>query len=174
MPPKWMWALSNWNKPELNFKNALYLTFRTFGIKYIIVILFPNLLLLFFRLNYYEYPLPNTFYAKTGFHLTQLYNGLNYFYSFLTSYMIYGLLFLLPIFLLSAKHIRKEWLILYGLTICYTLYIIFVGGDVLTLHRFFLPILPLIYVLILLSIIDLVLFFTLKWGFEKYSSFIVI
>jgi hypothetical protein len=165
--------ISYWIKPELNLKNAIISTYKLFGLKFLLIIILPNLLLLIFRLAYFGYPLPNTFYAKTGFHLAQLYNGLKYFYAFIKSYMLFGTLFILPVFLLFSNRLGRERLLLYGLTICYTLYIIFVGGDVLILHRFFLPIMPSLYVLIFLVVIDLVFIMNSRLGLKKYSSVFV-
>jgi arabinofuranosyltransferase len=119
-------------------KNNLY--------SYLIYII-PTLLLMLFRLWYFGYPFPNTFYAKTGFSLEYINSGLEYFMKFIKTYMIYGLIMLLPLFLLKKKENFFVISLFYFLIFTYTVYVILVGGDVLKQHRFFLPILPLIYIL---------------------------
>lgn len=115
-------------------------------ITYLIFII-PTGLYILFRLSYYGYPFPNTFYAKTGISWVYIQAGLDYTWSFFKSYMLYGLVYLLPLILFKVKRNFFEISFLYILTFFYTLYIISVGGDVLQLHRFFLPILPFFYIL---------------------------
>jgi hypothetical protein len=97
------------------------------------------------RYAYYGYPLPNTFYAKTGGGLGQVRRGLVYAMSF---FLLYNVLPLLPGGLLLLRRVRSRGhlLILFVVTI-YTLYIIAVGGDHMILYRFFVPIIPLICLL---------------------------
>lgn len=107
----------------------------------------PTALLMLFRLSYYGYPFPNTAYAKTGFSITYLTAGWTYFKNFFEAYMLYGVVFALPLFLFKKKENFFEVSLMYLLTIFYSIYIIIVGGDVLKQFRFFLPVLPLIYIL---------------------------
>ncbi|MBX7046582.1 MAG: hypothetical protein K1X86_12180 [Ignavibacteria bacterium] len=107
----------------------------------------PTALLMLFRLSYYGYPFPNTAYAKTGFSITYLTAGWTYFKNFFEAYMLYGVVFALPLFLFKKKENFFEVSLMYLLTIFYSIYIIVVGGDVLKQFRFFLPVLPLIYIL---------------------------
>jgi len=93
-----------------------------------------------FKWTYFHALLPNPFYAKTGFDLTQLYNGLEYTGSFIWHYLAGGL-FIAPFLLAFRKwplSIRTIALFL----LVYTLYIVLVGGDVLKVHRFFVPLFP--------------------------------
>ena len=99
----------------------------------------------FWRYHYFGYPLPNTFYAKTGGGLSQVRRGVIYTVGFL---LLYGVLPFLPGILLFFKKVRKPWHILVlTVVILYTFYIITVGGDHMILYRFFVPILPLIFLL---------------------------
>ncbi|MBS1516214.1 MAG: hypothetical protein JSS63_14350 [Bacteroidetes bacterium] len=107
----------------------------------------PTALLMLFRLSYYGYPFPNTAYAKTGFSITYLTAGWTYFKNFFEAYMLYGVVFALPLFLFKKKENFFEVSLMYLLIIFYSIYIIVVGGDVLKQFRFFLPVLPLIYIL---------------------------
>jgi len=111
------------------------------------VYLIPTGLFILFRLTYYGYPFPNTYYAKTGFSTIYLSAGWTYFKNFFEAYMLYGLVFALPLYLFKKKENFFEISLMYLISICYCLYIIQVGGDVLKQYRFFLPILPLIYIL---------------------------
>ncbi|KAF0151939.1 MAG: hypothetical protein FD143_1549 [Ignavibacteria bacterium] len=111
---------------------------------------------LIFRLIYYGYPFPNTFYAKTEFSYEFLERGWKYYTDFLEAYLVYGILSLPPLIqLLRFKTNYMENVIL-GFSLVYTLMIIFIGGDVLPIHRFFLPVMPLLFILFISSSIVLV------------------
>lgn len=111
------------------------------------VYIIPTGLFMLWRLSYYGYPFPNTYYAKTAYDSAHLLAGWNYFKNFFEAYMLYGVVFVLPLFLLKKKESFFEISLMYLITIAYSVYIITVGGDVLKQFRFFLPILPLIYIL---------------------------
>jgi hypothetical protein len=109
------------------------------------------------RFSYFGYLLPNTFYAKTGGTIYQWQRGLGY----VQAFGIHFLLPLLGIFLVrrsplgasgsGAHHGSSRELLTRGLagclavSVCYTIYIVYVGGDYMAMYRFFVPILPLIY-----------------------------
>lgn len=104
-----------------------------------------------FRLIYYGYPFPNTFYAKTEFTIAFLERGWKYYIDFLEAYLVYGIIYLPPLIqLLRFKTNYKENVLL-GFSLVYTLMIIFIGGDVLPIHRFFLPVMPLLFILFINS-----------------------
>jgi len=103
-----------------------------------------------FKLGYYGSILPNPFYAKTSFDFTQLNNGLEYAGQFFSHYGFYGIGLAVPLLLwrkLSGAA-RAVWLYV----VLYTVYIILIGGDVLKVHRFFLPLFGPVAILILLSL----------------------
>jgi len=112
-----------------------------------------------FKLMYFGDLLPNPFYAKTGFSKDYLVAGLEYTWRFLKNYGAFGTLFLLPLFFL--KKLPNEIKLLWMTVLIYTLYIIIVGGDVLKVHRFFLPLLPLLYIILVFTAINL---------FQKFSK----
>lgn len=114
--------------------------------------LFALLLLPFaiFKVLYYGNVLPNPFYAKTGLSLDYVRSGLEYSWLFLRHYGLWGLLYVLPV--LSYRSLRSRERLLMLLVYAYTLYVIVIGGDVLKVHRFFLPILPLLYLLFFLCL----------------------
>lgn len=94
-----------------------------------------------FKLFYYHSILPNPFYAKTSFNLEQLKNGLEYAGQFAQHYGFYfvGLaVFLVPP--LFWKRLSREFISVWLFVILYFVYVILIGGDVLKVHRFFLPI----------------------------------
>ena len=97
-----------------------------------------SLPMLGFKIGYYGSWLPNPFYAKTSFSATQLADGLEYSVRYLRDYALYGAVFLLPLIfyrrLTSAQ--RSVW----WFAVLFTAYIVLIGGDVLKVHRFFLPV----------------------------------
>ncbi len=96
-----------------------------------------------FKLVYFGDLLPNPFYAKTGMSVEYLSSGLAYFGKFAYHYGLLGLFFLMP--LPFARHLPEKIKLAWLVIVVYSLYIILVGGDVLKVHRFFLPILPMFF-----------------------------
>jgi tetratricopeptide (TPR) repeat protein len=90
-----------------------------------------------FKLAYYGSLLPNPFYAKTGWHIEQVTSGLEYMSRFWSHYGFYGagLIVCLALFGRLTRSMRFVW----WLVVLYTIYIVLVGGDVLKVHRFFVP-----------------------------------
>ncbi|MFA7421400.1 MAG: hypothetical protein WCZ90_17085 [Melioribacteraceae bacterium] len=123
--------------------------------KTLIIYLIPILSYTIFRLVYYGYPFPNTFYAKTEFTIQFLERGWRYYIDFLEGYLLLGI-FYVPVLiqLLRYKTNFKEN-VLIGFALVYTLMIIFIGGDVLPVNRFFLTIMPLLFVLFINSSVEL-------------------
>jgi len=114
-------------------------------------IFIPSLLYLIYflwRYSYYGHLLPNTFYAKKADLWSDIQLGSTYFGQFLTS--VGGAIgFLgLPIIFLK-KRSKQNWEAYFiGILLVYSLYIVFVGGDGFPLLRFFVPILPIFYLLL--------------------------
>jgi hypothetical protein len=103
-----------------------------------ILFLLPHL---FFKISYYGAVLPNPFYAKTSFTFQQVINGLEYTGQFFWHYLAAGL-FIVPALISFRKLPRAVRMVMIFLLV-YTLYITLIGGDVLKVHRFFLPLFPL-------------------------------
>jgi arabinofuranosyltransferase len=114
------------------------------------------------RFHYFGFLLPNTYYAKTGGTTLQYYRGLEYtkFFSlcFLASFLPLALWFIVEkrrSFLKKTKsktvaeHLNTYLGIYLSLVIflTYTLYIVYVGGDYMAMYRFFVPVLPFIYII---------------------------
>ncbi len=116
---------------------------KKFGAEFIVFTL-PVLIHFLFRLYYYGDVFPNTFYAKTGFSGFYLARGIKYFLDFWGSPFAI-VFFAFPTIYVGVKYFRKRWAFFsVNVVVVYSVYIIFVGGDVLPSIRFFLPILPLL------------------------------
>jgi len=97
------------------------------------------------RFSYYGYPLPNTFYAKVGGTAAQILRGLTYSATALLRQLPLALLALLAIIRQQlARQLPRPAAIV---VLCYTGYIIAVGGDHFPYDRFFVPLLPLLALL---------------------------
>ncbi|MCX6173444.1 MAG: hypothetical protein NTZ27_01660 [Ignavibacteriales bacterium] len=137
-------------------KKSISVIFDKITRKEILFFLVPLATYIIFRWVYYGYPLPNTFYAKTEFTLQFLQRGINYFYDFARSYLLYGFVLILPIVLFRNKITIKNFTLLFGLNISWTVIVILIGGDVLPIHRFFLPIMPIIMILFVKAVVEII------------------
>ncbi len=91
-----------------------------------------------FKLAYYGSLLPNPFYAKTGLSFQQLADGAAYTGNFFADYGLWGVGLLAPLVFLKrlSREVRAVWLF----TVLYCLYVLCIGGDVLKVHRFLVPV----------------------------------
>jgi hypothetical protein len=99
------------------------------------------------KLQYYGDVFPNTFYAKTG-SSAALFRGTYYLYAFLLSYLLVPFALLLAAAwrtLLERAH--RPVLLLAVVAVVWTAYVVKVGGGFME-FRFFVPILPLLMVLV--------------------------
>ncbi|MFQ5642001.1 MAG: type IV pilus biogenesis/stability protein PilW, partial [bacterium] len=103
-----------------------------------------------FKYSYYGSIFPNPFYAKTGIHLEQLANGLEYTWRFLSHYGFYGAGLLIPILFYRRLSVAAKTVL--WLSALFIAYVILIGGDVLKVHRFFLPLFGPMALLLALSI----------------------
>ncbi|MDP2038916.1 MAG: hypothetical protein Q8L04_16160, partial [Ignavibacteria bacterium] len=109
-----------------------------------------------FRLLYYGYPFPNTFYAKTEFTIEFLERGWKYYTDFIEEYLLYGIVYVPVLIQLLRNKTNFEEKVLIGFALIYTLMIILIGGDVLPINRFFLTIMPLLFILFINSSAELI------------------
>ena len=94
-----------------------------------------------FRLVYYGYPLPNTFYAKVIFSSLTVERGAAHISGFL---LAGGWLLLLGFPKPGFDPGLRRWIVHgYALLIGYSMYLLFVGGDHPRWNRFYVPLLPL-------------------------------
>ncbi|UOG50124.1 hypothetical protein [Leptospira noguchii] len=136
---------SNSNHTKLRFNLSLVIL--------CIIYLLPAFFYIW-KLEYYGNLLPNTFYAKSG-GSPRILQGLIYLWYFLKMY--YGMIPILGLVLISFfqmikkqwihKNIKKDfsWILLVLFPILYANYYTWIGGDFM-FSRFYLPILPLIFV----------------------------
>jgi tetratricopeptide (TPR) repeat protein len=115
----------------------------------------PALLYMAWRLWYYGSFFPNTFYAKTGSSVEYLKAGVDYVVDFSKTYGLYGILILLTLLNLREKAKFPEYFYLLIVFFIYSFYIIYIGGDVLRPNRFFVPVMPVFYILVTGGIIQL-------------------
>ncbi len=96
------------------------------------------------RWSYYDALLPNTFYVKVGESLAAVPRGLDYTRSFVEDRLYLPGLVALALLALKAPAVR--WLLLYILA--HVAYVIYVGGDFYSGHRFYVVLLPFLYLAI--------------------------
>ncbi len=118
------------------------------NIMWILIYAVPALIYMIWRYSYYGYWLPNTFYAKTGTSIEYFKAGIDYFWDFSKTYGLYGILPALTLLNLKQKEKFSQYLYLLMVFFIFTLYVVLVGGDVLRPGRFFVPLLPVYYILI--------------------------
>lgn len=107
-----------------------------------------------FKLSYYGSLLPNPFYAKTAFGRQQLFDGARYAGQFFWHYLAAGAVALPAIFMVGRLTSRLRATM--GFVLLYTLYIIAVGGDVLKVDRFFVPLMPILAVIVVAGFFRLI------------------
>lgn len=106
------------------------------------------------KLRFYGPILPNTFYAKVAGN--QFAAGAAYLYKFLTSYWLIPFPFLIVAFLTMDRSLRSFSVILISaLSALWVLYVVSVGGDFME-FRFFVPVLPFLFILITWVIVSAV------------------
>ncbi len=126
---------------------------RRFPISFSAIYVLPLVPLAAFKLLYYGSLIPNPFYAKSGFGFEYITSGFEYLWQFLSTAGIYGLVLLIP--LIALPRLWSRYSLLYLFVGTYIAYIVWVGGDVLKVYRFFVPILPPLLFLLAISVSDL-------------------
>jgi arabinofuranosyltransferase len=140
----------NWaQKGKINLES-----FKAFLGRYWKILVVPVAVLsaqIAFRMVYYGYPLPNTFYAKVSApFFAKIGTGWEYIFDF------FELTFWLPVFIFALfifmeKKITGK-LLLSPFLLLTTLYVIYVGGDSLIQYRFMTHVIPLWLLMFVLSI----------------------
>ncbi len=121
---------------------------------YILIYIVPLLPFAVFKLTYYGSLFPNPYYAKSGVGLEYIQSGVEYLWYFTRTVGVYGIVFLVP--LLALKKLWSKYSLLYLYVLLYTVYIVWVGGDVLKAYRFFVPVVPILYFLFVVSLVELI------------------
>jgi arabinofuranosyltransferase len=130
-------AFTNWRRREATPLLLYSLSFLAIFLPYFL-----------WRVTYYGDLLPNTFYAKTGGGASQVLRGLGYAGGFALTLGGPLLLVVLAPWLRDPRAALASWRgFLLPLALAYTAYIVAVGGDHFRGQRFFVPILPLVAIL---------------------------
>ena len=146
------------SKSSSQFRQSLLAAF--------IIFIIPFTVYLIWRFSYFGYLLPNTYYAKTGGGIFQWLRGLAYILYFFLHYLLPALPVLTLFIWISLDRIKIKmavheivlklnndirayaFLIFISICILYSVYIIYIGGDYMAMYRFFVPILPFVYLLL--------------------------
>jgi hypothetical protein len=126
-----------------------------FYINFIYGYIFVVFIILLWRYSLYGEILPNTVLAKTGDLHYQIFKGTLYFKKFFADYWLLIIIYFGSTFNLFIGKSTNIWLwnVLVLITISgYTLFIVASGGDWMISYRFFIPIMPLLFSIIFLSI----------------------
>jgi hypothetical protein len=106
------------------------------------------------RWSYYGHLLPNTFYAKVTGSSAQWINGLGYLGRFAMAFPLLGLTLLAPLgwavpSLRGGLRLHRSWVVLWLIALLDCGYIVAVGGDFMAYYRFFVPLLPVVCLLLI-------------------------
>ena len=134
-----------WITRKRLFTSRNLIWFLTFMIVYV--------LYFYGRFNYYGFIFPNTYYAKTGGGINQLLRGIRYLTTFMLSVKWSFLIVLDLVYLF--KPFRSTIVYLLMLVLASTVYIVSVGGDSIGISRFFVPLVPLMAILVQEGIVNL-------------------
>jgi hypothetical protein len=156
----WGMVLAVWFRPEgavicgvLVVAEAIVeKRFPKFAVYSLIAAFVLSLPMVGFKLGYYHSILPNPFYAKTSFHWDQLKNGFEYTWQFLQHYGLWGFGLVVPLILLLLKKLTPIQAKLWWTMVGYMAYVTVIGGDVLKVHRFYVPMAGASAVLLLMSV----------------------
>jgi tetratricopeptide (TPR) repeat protein len=110
--------------------------------------LLPMIPYALWKLAYYGDILPNTYYAKAGVSLAYVSRGARYALEYFHAYGAWGAVPLLALASLVRERHRGVEARLLFLWVGFAAYIVAIGGDVLYVHRFWLPILPIAALLV--------------------------
>lgn len=114
--------------------------------KEILLYSFPVLIYLIFRITYYGYLFPNTFYAKTGFTGEYLSRGVDYVVSGIGNNFFYGILLILPALNFLKQNLSSVTKFYLYFIFMHFVFIALIGGDVLPVDRFILPVIPVVFI----------------------------
>jgi len=146
------------------FKETKFSEIRNSIIFILIFYILPILIYFIWRFNYFGYLFPLTFYAKTGGTVYQWLRGLKYLFFFSFHFLVPLVPIVLVYLFIKIDDIKlsdffkskknKTDINIFSIKLCtilfltYTFYLVFIGGDYMAMYRFFVPILPFIYLLI--------------------------
>jgi tetratricopeptide (TPR) repeat protein len=100
------------------------------------------------KLSYYGDLLPNTYHAKAGVSAVYFARGIDYAVAYFDRFGAWGLAPALALGSLLSRRRRRFCASLLVLGVVYAGYVVAIGGDVLPVHRFWVPLLPMTSILI--------------------------
>ena len=118
----------------------------------------PLAVYVLWRISYFGFLLPNTFYAKTGGSIFQYVRGAKYVGLFVLHFVVlpFGPLLLARRWRLAGASTTPARAVLVGLCagLCaaFGVYVVYVGGDYMAMYRFVVPLLPFIALLVPLAL----------------------
>ncbi len=121
-------------------------------LKELAVFVIPALVFFTIRYFYYGNLLPNTMHAKTGFSFHYFIRGFEYFVDNLKYNLLFGFVLLLPLLFLKKIIKEKRLLFVFSVAFIFIFVVTLFGGDVLPHHRFYLPVLPLCFIVFSISL----------------------
>jgi arabinofuranosyltransferase len=99
------------------------------------------------RINYYGYLLPNTFYAKVDNSAAQVARGFEYMGNFVLPSIFLLILAVIGIICINRRQRGNTIYLMISAILLFTIYIVIVGGDCMPAFRFVVPVMPLICIL---------------------------
>ena len=117
---------------------------------WVLSFLIPFLVYFIWRWSYYGKFLPNTFYVKAGSEILY-HQGLTYLFDFISRFWAW--LYIIPLaflYLAIKSNDKLRFVVHYfsAMTLVFSLYVIYVGGDFMDMFRFLVPLLPYLFFLI--------------------------
>jgi arabinofuranosyltransferase len=146
-------------------------TERAFPTRYFIIYVLPLIPFAVFKYLYYGSLFPNPYYAKSGVGIEYIISGLGYLWYFTRTIGLFGVVFIVP--LLAIKKLWGRFSLLYLFVGFYIAYIVWVGGDVLKVYRFFVPIIPVLYFLFIVGANELLSKIKFKARSAIYMTWLV-
>ncbi len=107
-----------------------------------------------FKISYYGSILPNPFYAKTGWDGEQFVSGLEYIGEFFSHYPLAALGMIGAVLLYRRLEAPARGVLVF--VVLYLVYVAAVGGDVLKVHRFLLPVVAPLAVLFAVTVAQVI------------------
>jgi hypothetical protein len=129
---------------------ALVCMTRLDGLIFGLCFFVPFLAYFVWRWSYYDSFLPNTFYVKLG-EGSSYAEGFGYLFAFIKRFwiwvMVVPLVFLGKV-IRSNANLRAVTIYFASMILIFSLYVLYAGGDFMDMFRFFVPILPLFFLLV--------------------------
>ena len=148
-------------KQGLLYSERNYMPTIKYIIRFVSIFVLVVLPLFIFRYLYYGELLPNTFYVKADAGFDNIPLGLDYLKYYLSNFSLFRFL-IIPLFIYGLAFKWRTLLTEYIFIAVWTLYVIIIGGDNLIGTRAFLPLSPVLFVVVIYTLNDILNQITLK------------